>query len=116
MISKNRKSKRKTLLRFRVSAEEENMIKTKTEQIDIISMSAYLSKMAIDGYVINLEMPELQEMISLLRSSSNNHNQIAIHINTTGRIYDKNMEEILRWQKKLWKCANETLKKLAAIA
>ena len=96
MISKNRKSKRKTLLRFRVSAEEENMIKTKTEQIGIISMSANLSKM--DGYVINLEMPELREMISLLRSSSNNHNQIAIHINTTGRIYDKNMEEILRWQ------------------
>ncbi|NCE64952.1 plasmid mobilization relaxosome protein MobC [Pseudoflavonifractor sp. 524-17] len=92
------------------------MIKTKMEQTGIISMSAYLRKMAIDGYVIKLELPELREMISLLRRSSNNLNQIAKHINTTGRIYAEDIDEILRWQEKLWQCANEILKQLAAIA
>lgn len=110
MSSENRKSKRETLLHFRVSAEEENMIKTNMEQSDIISMSAYLRKMAIDGYVIKLEL------LSLLWRSSNNLNQTAKHINATGRIYAEDMDEILRWQEKLWKCANEILKKLAAIA
>lgn len=90
------------LLHFRVSPEEENMIKTKMEQTGIISVSAYLRKMAIDGYVIKLELPELREMISLLRRSSNNLNQIARYINATGRIYAEDMEEILRWQEKLW--------------
>ena len=52
----------------------------------------------------------------LLRRSNNNLNQIAKHINATGRIYDEDMDEILRWQEKLWQCANEILKKLAAIA
>lgn len=116
MSSKNEKTKRETLLHFRVSSEEENMIKTKMEQVGIISMSAYLRKMAIDGYVIKLELPELREMLSLLRRSSNNLNQIAKRVNSTDRIYAEDMEEILRWQEKLWKCANEILKKLAAIA
>lgn len=63
-----------------------------------------------------LELPELREMISLLRCSSNNLNQIAKRINSTDRIYAEDMEEILRWQEKLWQCANDILKKLAAIA
>lgn len=113
MSSENGKSKRETLLHFRVSPKEESMIKTKMEQTGIISVSAYLRKMAIDGYVIKLE---LREMISLLRRSSNHLNQIAKHINATSRIYSEDMEEILRWQEKLWQCANEILKKLAAIA
>lgn len=116
MSSENGKSKRETLLHFRVSPKEESMIKTKMEQPCIISMSAYLRKMAIDSYVIKLELPELREMISLLRRSSNNLNHIAKHINATGQIYSEDMAEILRWQEKLWQCANEILKKLAAIA
>ena len=68
------------------------------EQTGIISMSAYLRKMAIDGYVIKLELPELREMISLLRRSSNNLNQIAKRVNSTDRIYAEDMDEILRWQ------------------
>ena len=116
MSSENRNSKRETLLHFRVSSEEENMIKMKMEQTGIISISAYLRKMAIDGYVIKLELPELKEMISLLRRSSNHLNQIAKRANPTDRIYAEDMEEILRWQEKLWHCANEILTKLAAIA
>ena len=104
------------MLHFRVSPVEESMIKTKMKQTGIISMSAYLHKMAIDGYVINLELPELREMISLLRHGNNSFHQIAKHINATGRIYAEDMEEILRWQEKLWQCANDILKKLAAIA
>ena len=69
------------MLHFRVSPVEESMIKTKMKQTGIISMSAYLHKMAIDGYVINLELPELREMISLLRHGNNSFHQIAKHIN-----------------------------------
>ena len=105
-----------TLLRFRVSPEEENMIKTKIEQAGIISVSAYLRKMAIDGYVIKLELPELPEMISLLRRSSNNLNQVARRVNSTSRIYAEDMEDMLRQQQELWQCANAILQKLAAIA
>ncbi len=106
---------RNTLLHFRVSSGEEQMIQTKMEQAGIKSVSAYLRKMAIDGYVIKLELPELREMISLLRRSSNNLNQIARRVNSTGRVYAEDMADIMNQQRELWQCAKAILKKLATI-
>lgn len=107
---------RDRLLHFRVSQKEMEMIETKMKQVGVISLSAYLRKMAIDGYVVKLELPELREMVSLLRHSGNNINQIASRVNSTGRAYAEDLAEIKRQQKELWDCANGILSKLAAIA
>lgn len=92
------------------------MIQAKAELAGITSLSAYLRKMAIDGYVIKLELPELREMVSLLRRSGNSLNQIARRVNATSRIYADDIADILHQQEELWQCANEILQKLAAIA
>ena len=92
------------------------MIETKMAQFGTTTnMAAYLRKMAIDGYVVKLELPELREMVSLLRRSSNNLNQIARRVNSTNRIYDEDMQDMLRTQEKLWDSANAILEKLSAI-
>lgn len=111
----NGKPGRDVLLHFRVSPEEESLIEIKMQQAGIKSMSAYLRKMAIDGYVIKLELPELREMVSLLRRSSSNLNQIARRVNSTGRVYAEDMEDMTRQQQELWQFANDILKKLAAL-
>ena len=46
--------------------EERALIEQKMAQLGTTNMAAYLRKMAIDGFVINLELPELREMVSLL--------------------------------------------------
>lgn len=107
---------REVMLHFRVSPEEEKVIEAKMELVGIKSMSAYLRKMALDGYVIKLDLPELREMISLLRRSSNNLNQIARRVNSTDRIYAEDMDDMMRQQQELWQCANAILKRLAALA
>ena len=104
------------LIRFRVSPEEQNLIERKIELAGMQSMSAYMRKMAIDGYVIKLDLSELREMISLLRRYSNNLNQIARRVNSTSRVYAVDMEDMTRQQRELWQCANEILRKLAALA
>jgi peptide deformylase len=71
--------------------------------------------MALDGYVIKLELPELREMISLLRRSSGNLNQIARRVNSTNRVYAEDMEDMMRQQQELWLCANKILKRLASL-
>jgi hypothetical protein len=106
---------REVLLHFRVSPEEKNIIEAKMEQVGIKSMSAYLRKMALDGYVIKLELPELREMISLLSRSSGNLNQIARRVNSTNRVYAEDMEDMMRQQQELWLCANKILKRLASL-
>ena len=55
---------------------------------------AYLRKMALDGYVVKLELPELKELVSLMRYSSNNLNQLTRRVHETGRIYDADLEDI----------------------
>ena len=78
-------------------------------------MGAYLRKMAMDGYVVKLELPELGAMISLLRRTSNNINQMARRMNASGRAYDTDMEDILRNQELIWQAANAILTRLANI-
>ena len=75
------------LLKFYVSEKELEQIRMKMEQYSTNNLSAYLRKIAIDGYVVNLELPELGEMVSLLRRSSNNLNQLTKRVHETGRFY-----------------------------
>lgn len=87
--------KRNIQIIFWVSEEEREQIQAKMDQVGTENLSAYLRKIAIDGYILKLDLPELREMISLLRRSSNNLNQIARRLNETGRFYAADMEDIL---------------------
>lgn len=51
-------------VKFRVTPEERAMIDRRMEQADTINMAAYLRKMAIDGYVVKLELPELRDFFA----------------------------------------------------
>ena len=77
---------------------------------------AYLRKMAIDGIVVNLEIPELKELLSLMRYTSNNINQLTRRVHETGRIYDADLEDILQKQDALWDGLKEILTQLGKIS
>ena len=102
-------------VKFRVTPEERALIDKRMEQAGIMNMAAYLRKMAIDGYVVKLEMPELRDLISLLRRTSNNFNQIARRVNSTNRAYEVDIHEMKAMLEQLWGATNGVLEKLAAI-
>ena len=106
---------REVQLKFRVTPEEREMIEKKMEQLGTTNMAAYLRKMAIDGYAANLELPELREMVSLLRRSSNNLNQLTRRVHETGRFYDTDLEELRQSYDGLWDAAQKILSSLAKI-
>ena len=112
MSGKNRRDK--TVL-FRVSPEEYDLMQQKAELSGIVSLSAYIRKMAIDGYVVNLELPELGEMVSLLRRSSNNLNQLTKRVHETGQFYDADLEDLRRDYDGLWDAAQKILFSLAKL-
>ena len=109
------KRKRNIVIRFRVTPEEREMIESKMAQFGTSNMAAYLRKISIDGYVVRLDLPELREMVSLLRRSSNNLNQIAKRVNETSRIYDADIDCLKENQEKIWSAANGILIRLANI-
>ena len=106
---------REIQLKFRVTPEERELIEQKMTQLGTNNMAAYLRKMAIDGYAVNLELPELREMVSLLRRSSNNLNQLTRRVHETGRFYDADLEELRQSYDGLWDAAQKILVALAKI-
>ena len=110
------KRKREVQLNFRVSPEELALIEQKMAQLGTTNREAYLRKMALDGYVVRLELPELKELVSLMRYSSNDLNQLARRAHETGRIYDADLEDISRRQEALWDGVHQVLTQLAKLS
>ncbi len=108
--------KREVQVNFRVSPQELEMIEQKMAQLGTSNREAYLRKMALDGYVVKLELPELKELVSLMRYSSNNLNQLTRRVHETGRIYDADLEDISQRQEQLWAGVREILTRLAKLS
>ena len=104
-----KKRKRDVPVLFWVSDAEMEAIQQKMAQFGTKNLSAYLRKMAVDGYVVQLDLPELKELVSLLRRSSNNLNQLTRRVHETGRIYDADLEDIAQRQEQLWEGVKEIL-------
>ena len=100
---------REVQVKFRMTRQERELLEEKMALAGTTNMGAYLRKMAIDGYVLRLNLPELREMISLLRHCSGNLNQIAKRANESGRIYEMDLEEIQEQLDGLWNTAREIL-------
>lgn len=95
--------------------EEMERIKQKMVELGIINRSAYVRKMALDGYCINLDLTDMKEMVSLLRRCSNNLNQYAKRANETGSIYAEDIQDLQARQSEIWEIAKEMLARLATI-
>ena len=67
--------------------DELALIRERMAEAGIRNMSAYLRKMALNGYVLNVDLAPVRELVSLQRRCANSLNQVAIQANTYGGIY-----------------------------
>ena len=109
------KLKRNINMGFRVTEQEQTLIRKRMEQTSISSLRAYLLKMAIDGRVISVELGSVSECSRLLSNVSNNINQIAKVANTTGTVHQTDLATIQTALKQVWEQQDKILTKLAAI-
>ena len=103
-------------MNFRVSPEELALIEQKMSQLGTVNREAYLRKMVLDGYVVKLDLPELKELVSLTRYSSNNLNQLTRKVHETGRVYDADLEDISQRQEQLWEGVQKILAQLSKLS
>lgn len=104
------------LMDFWVSESEWKIIEEKMKLCGISKVSSYLRKMAVDGYVINLNLNEISELQSLMKRTSANINQIAKRVNITGNIYADELEEIRSRQDEIMNLQKKTLAELSRIS
>lgn len=108
-------AKRDQDVHFLASKEEVERIHQKMEEIGVRSMGAYLRKMALDGYCINLDLQDVKELVSLLRRCSNNLNQYAKRANETGNIYEADIKDLQERLDKIWEGMKDVLVHLSSI-
>lgn len=106
---------RSNYIHIRVTPEEIEQIRAKMAEAGIKSMTAYLIRMAIHGYVLVMDLSDLKEILRLLQISGNNLNQYAKKANETGNIYHEDIEELKGIQKEILQEMRNVLDKLTAI-
>ena len=102
-------------INIRLSEKERRQIEKRMKEMDIHNMSAFMIKMAIDGYCVKLDLEDLKEMIYLLRMCSNNLNQYAKKANETGSIYQRDIVDLKVRLDGLWENSRDIVEKLSEI-
>lgn len=102
-------------LHFRVSKPELERIRNKMESSGILSIGSYLRKMALDGYCLHLDPPQLRRMAYLLQMCSNNLNQVAKRTNENGQLYAADLEDLRQRLDELIDIGRQILSRLAEL-
>lgn len=110
------RDKKSVRVEFVMSEQEAELVRGRMAELGIRNLSAYLRKMAVDGYIIHLDMSDIQEMTRLLRICSNNLNQYTRRANETGSVYAADVEDLQSRLDKLWNGMDKLLRGLANIS
>ena len=95
--------------------QQQALIGERMAEAGISNMGAYMRKMALNGYVLHVDLSDIRELVSLQRRCANNLNQVAIHVNTYGGIYPDEIKALQRDYADLWGPLSDLLKKLSAL-
>ena len=102
-------------LYVRVSQAEYDLIQERMSESGTKNMAAYIRKMALNGYVLHVDLAPVKELVSLQRRCSNNLNQIAASVNTYGGVYPQELTALQKDYAALWSPLSDLIKQLADI-
>ena len=98
-----------------VTPEEQALIADRMTEAGISNMGAYMRKMALNGYVLHVDLSDIQELVALQRRCANNLNQVAVHANSYGGLYPDELKRLQKDYADLWGPLSDLLAQLSAI-
>lgn len=105
---------RNTPLHVWLSPDERAKIQERMADVDIRNLSAYVRKMALNGYVLHVDLTPVKDIVSLQRRCANSLNQIAVRANTSGGVYPDKIKVLQKDYADLWGPLSELLERLPA--
>ena len=109
------KRSRDKMITFWVTEDELAKINANMEKLGTSNLSAYLRKMAITGLIIRLDIPELKQIVSLMRRTSANINQMAKHINQGDPVAVQQIDGLHEQQEEIWSNVRGVLQQLSTL-
>ena len=111
-----RKNEGRTVGLFtKVSPEEKEVIDQKMALLGTSNLRGYLRKMALDGYIVQLDMECVKELVRLLRSISSNVNQITRRCNETRNLYAQDVEDLRQGYDRVWHEVYDLIRKFEGL-
>ena len=98
-----------------LSPNELDAIRERMAEVGIRNLSAYMRKMALNGYVLHVDLSPVKELISLQRRCANDLNQIAVQPNTYGGIYPDELKTLQKDYEDLWEPLSDLIQKLSEV-
>ena len=98
-----------------VSQSEQDIIHERMAELSTNNMSAFIRKMALNGYILNVDLSPVKELVTLQRRCANNMNQIARNVNTYSGIYPHEITALQHDYEALWKPVSALLEQLVNI-
>lgn len=102
-------------IEVRLTRDEKELIHERMKKIPTNNMSAFIRKMALNGYIVVLDLSDVKEAVRLLRVNSNNLNQYAHKANATGKVYQEDIEQLKKQHEEIWEVMNSVLMRLSNI-
>ena len=103
--------KRTNPVQFYLDDDEQYILDEKFRVSGMKSKSAFLRKLILYGYVYDVDYSYLRNYNTKLGRISSNLNQIAKRINSTGNIYQEDMDEVKELMNKVWHTQKSMLSK-----
>lgn len=110
------KEKRKLHRSFKITEAENTLIRQKMEKVGIKNQSMYFRTMALNGYLLKVDLPEIRELVRLTHNLTNNVNQIAKRLNEHDSIYETEIDDIRQRLDELWALLSDVLKQMNALS
>ena len=96
-------------LHVMVTAEELARIRERMDEAGITNAGAYVRKMALNGYILHVDLSPVKELVSLQRRCANN-----LHANMYG-VYPEEIAGLQRDYETLWGQVSDVLKELSEL-
>lgn len=96
------KIKRTRSVQVRLTQEEYDFIEEKYRLSGYKSKSEFMRIAFFDTLIVKFSSDDMQELLRLVRSISNNVNQITIRVNSTDKVYVEDMNNIKDGVEKIW--------------
>ena len=112
----NRRETRTKRMKVHLTPQEHEWIKEKMAQAGMTNMSEFIRRMAMNGYVINTDQPELDEILRLMRYTGNNLKQIEKHVRQNDPEHMPEVEQMIRNHEEIEDTLGEILRILGKLS
>ena len=112
----NKRETRTKRMKVHLTPQEDEWIKEKMAQAGMTNMSEFIRRMAMNGYVINADQPELDEILRLMRCTGNNIRQLEKHGRENDSEHMPEMEQMIRNHDEIENTLGEILRILGKLS